>query len=290
MQIMDSHVAGMLKMPPEQCQRALAALHEYQQTGERPDLSDDWALDAWWESIEPVLATSRGIAERRAAAGSRGGRARKARACGEQGETDGEQTEAKAKQTEAKAKQTEAKAKQTEAKAKQTEAKAKQTEAKAKQTEAKAKQSEANRSKGQAKAKQTQAEEEVEVEVEVNRETGARESDGAALDPLGGRWALAAYRRPTPSEVEGYVLAAGGHPISGEDFVAWYDDHGWPARGWHGTAMTWSRKRRDEAALGRRPGARAAPDASAFEAYGAAAVSAAEAFGEGEVACDAAHD
>ena len=256
MQIMDSHVAGMLKMPPEQCQRALAALHEYQQTGERPDLSDDWALDAWWESIEPVLATSRGIAERRAAAGSRGGRARKARACGEQGEADGEQTEAKAKQSEAKAKQ-----------------------------------SEANRSKGQAKAKQTQAEEEEEEEgeEELNEETGARESAEAALDPLGERPSPAAYRRPTPSEVEGYVLASGGHPISGEDFVAWYDDHGWPARGWHGTAMTWSRKRRDEAALGRRPGARAAPDASAFEAYGASAVSAAEAFG-GEVACDAAHD
>ena len=256
MQIMDSHVAGMLKMPPEQCQRALAALHEYQQTGERPDLSDDWALDAWWESIEPVLATSRGIAERRAAAGSRGGRARKARACGEQGETDGEQTEAKAKQTEANGKQTQASGKQTQAKAKQT---------------------------------QAEEEEEGEGEEEVNRETGARESDEAALDPLGERPSPAAYRRPTPSEVEGYVLASGGHPISGEDFVAWYDDHGWPARGWHGTAMTWSRKRRDEAALGRRPGARAAPDASAFEAYGAAAVSAAEAFG-GEVACDAAHD
>ena len=258
MQIMDSHVAGMLKMPPEQCQRALAALAGYQQTGERPDLSDDWALDAWWESIEPVLATSRGIAERRAAAGSRGGRARKARACGEQGEADGEQTEANGKQRPSKPKQ----------------------------TQAKAKQSEANASKGQAKAKQTQAEEEEEGEEEVNRDTGARESDDAALDPLGERPSPAAYRRPTPSEVEGYVLAAGGHPISGEDFVAWYDDHGWPARGWHGTAMTWSRKRRDEAALGRRPGARAAPDASAFEAYGASAVSAAEAFG-GEVARDA---
>ena len=254
MQIMDSHVAGMLKMPPEQCQRALAALAGYQQTGERPDLSDDWALDAWWESIEPVLATSRGIAERRAAAGSRGGRARKAQACGEQADADGEQTQAKAKQTEANGKQTQASGKQSE-----------------------------------ANGKQTQAEEEEEGEEEVNRETGARESDEAALDPLGERPSPAAYRRPTPSEVEGYVLASGGHPISGEDFVAWYDDHGWPARGWHGTAMTWSRKRRDEAALGRRPGARAAPDASAFEAYGAAAVSAAEAFG-GEVACDAAHD
>ena len=277
MQIMDSHVAGMLKMPPEQCQRALAALHEYQQTGERPDFSGDWALDAWWESIEPVLATSRGIAERRAAAGSRGGRARKARACGEQGDAGGEQTQAKARQSEANGKQTQANSKQSEAKAKQTEANGKQTQAKAKQT--------------QAKAKQTQAEEEEEEEgeEEVNRETGARESDGAALDPLGERPSPAAYRRPTPSEVEGYVLASGGHPISGEDFVAWYDDHGWPARGWHGTAMTWSRKRRDEAALGRRPGARAAPDASAFEAYGASAVSAAEAFG-GEVACDAAHD
>ena len=124
----------------------------------------------------------------------------------------------------------------------------------------------------------------------MNREISARVGDEAALDPLGERPSPAAYRRPTPSEVEGYVLAAGGHPISGEDFVAWYDDHGWPARGWHGTAMTWSRKRRDEAALGRRPGARAAPDATAFEAYGAAAVSAAEAFGEGEAACDAALD
>ena len=231
MQIMDSHVAGMLKMPPEQCKRALAALHEYQQTGERPDFGGDWALDAWWESIEPVLATSRGIAERRAAAGSRGGRARKAQACDGQVNADGKQAQANGKQT-------------------------------------------------ASKPKQAQAEEE--GEEEVNREIGARESDGAALDPLGERPSLAAYRRPTPSEVEGYVLAAGGHPISGEDFVAWYDDHGWPARGWHGTAMTWSRKRRDEAALGRRPGARAAPDASAFEAYGAAAVSAAEAFGDGE--------
>ena len=252
MQIMDSHVAGMLKMPPEQCKRALAALAGYQQTGERPDFGGDWALDAWWESIEPVLATSRGIAERRAAAGSRGGRARKARACGEQGEADGKQAQANGKQTVSKPKQAQANGKQTVSKPKQ-------------------------------------AEEEEEGEEEGNRATGARESDGAALDPLGERPSPAAYRRPTPSEVEGYVLASGGHPISGEDFVAWYDDHGWPARGWHGTAMTWSRKRRDEAALGRRPGARAAPDASAFEAYGASAVSAAEAFG-GEVACDAAHD
>ena len=248
MQIMDSHVAGMLKMPPEQCQRALAALAEYQQTGERPDLSDDWALDAWWESIEPVLATSRGIAERRAAAGSRGGRARKAQAC--DGQADGKQSEASSKQTQAKAKQTQAKAKQSEA----------------------------------------EEEEEEDEEVEVNRERSAPVRGGAGPDPLGELTSPAAYRRPTPSEVEGYVLAAGGHPISGEDFVAWYDDHGWPARGWHGTAMTWSRKRRDEAALGRRPGARAAPDASAFEAYGAAAVSAAEAFGEGEATCGASGD
>ena len=257
---MDSHVAGMLRMPPEQCKRALAALAEYQQTGERPDLSDDWALDAWWESIEPVLATSRGIAERRAAAGSRGGRARKAQACGGRAEASDGQADADGKQAEANGKQTASKRKQSEANGKQT----------------------------QAKAKQPQAEEE--GEEEVNRERSARGSDEAALDPLGEPTSPAAYRRPTPSEVEGYVLAAGGHPISGEDFVAWYDDHGWPARGWHGTAMTWSRKRRDEAALGRRPGARAAPDASAFEAYGAAAVSAAEAFGDGEAVCDAAHD
>lgn len=253
MQIMDSHVAGMLRMPPEQCKRALAALAEYQQTGERPDLSDDWALDAWWESIEPVLATSRGIAERRAAAGSRGGRARKAQAC--EGQADGKQSEASDGQAQAKAEQTEANA-----------SKPKQAPSKRKQTE--------------ASGKQTQAEEEEEEEEEVNRERSAPVRGDAGPDPLGERPSPAAYRRPTPSEVEGYVLAAGGHPISGEDFVAWYDDHGWPARGWHGTAMTWSRKRRDEAALGRRPGARAAPDASAFEAYGAAAVSAAEAFGE----------
>ena len=118
MQIMDSHVAGMLKMPPEQCKMALAALHEYQQTGERPDFGGDWALDAWWESIEPVLATSRGIAERRAAAGSRGGSARKARACGEQTDADGEQTEANGKQRPSKAKQTQAKAKQRPSKRK----------------------------------------------------------------------------------------------------------------------------------------------------------------------------
>ena len=255
MQIMDSHVAGMLKMPPEQCKRALAALVEYQQTGARPDFEGDWALDAWWESIEPVLATSRGIAERRAAAGSRGGRARKAQAC--EGQADGKQSEASDGQAQAKAEQTEANA-----------SKPKQAASKRKQTE--------------ASGKQTQAEEEEEEEEEVNRERSAPVRGDAGPDPLGERPSPAAYRRPTPSEVEGYVLAAGGHPISGEDFVAWYDDHGWPARGWHGTAMTWSRKRRDEAALGRRPGARAAPDASAFEAYGAAAVSAAEAFGEGE--------
>ena len=262
MQIMDSHVAGMLRMPPEQCKRALAALAEYQQTGERPDLSDDWALDAWWESIEPVLATSRGIAERRAAAGSRGGRARKAQACG--GQADGKQSEASDGQADADGKQAEASGKQTASKPKQSEANGKQT---------------------QAKAKQPQAEEE--GEEEVNREIGAPVRDDAGPDPLGEPAAPAPYRRPTPSEVEGYVLASGGHPISGEDFVAWYDDHGWPPRGWHGTAMTWSRKRRDEAALGRRPGARAAPDAAAFEAYGAAAVSAAEAFG-GEGAGDGA--
>ena len=121
MQIMDSHVAGMLKMPPEQCKRALAALHEYQQTGARPDFGGDWALDAWWESIEPVLATSRGIAERRAAAGSRGGRARKARACEGQADADGKQSEtsaSKPKQAASKRKQTPSKRKQRPSKRK----------------------------------------------------------------------------------------------------------------------------------------------------------------------------
>lgn len=132
MQIMDSHVAGMLKMPPEQCKRALAALHEYQQTGARPDFGGDWALDAWWESIEPVLATSRGIAERRAAAGSRGGRARKARACEGQADADGKQAEASDEKADADGKQSEASGKQTASKPKQTASKRKQRPSKRK--------------------------------------------------------------------------------------------------------------------------------------------------------------
>ena len=76
MQIMDSLVAGMLKMPSEQCKRALAVLDEYNQTGEAPDLSDDWALDAWWASVAPVVQNSRDISAARSQAGRRGGRPR----------------------------------------------------------------------------------------------------------------------------------------------------------------------------------------------------------------------
>ena len=59
------------------------------------------------------------------------------------------------------------------------------------------------------------------------------------------------YTRPTPAEVEAFVAASGGHPVDGEAFVGWYDDHGWPARGWKGMAMRWSRDERDRASGGR---------------------------------------
>ena len=89
------------------------------------------------------------------------------------------------------------------------------------------------------------------------RATGAGDAslgDGGA-DPLGEPACAASPAkgcpRPTPGEVEAFVAASGGWPISGEDFVGYYDDHGWPARGWQGSAMRWSRNERDRAAQGR---------------------------------------
>ncbi len=249
MQIMDSLAEGMLKMPPEQCKRALAALYEFQQTGEAPDLSDDWALDAWWASVAPVVQNSRDISERRAAAGARGGRPRKQDGAGEkQTQADGEQAPMGEKQAGSNGKQTESKRKQAE-----------------------------------SNEKQTKAEEEEEEEEE--KEHKGRACAGAPdLDPLGEPGPSRGYRHPTPAEVEAFVAAGGGHPVSGEDFCAWYDDHGWPPRGWQGTAMSWSRRERDRAARGHAAGAlsrgRATPDASQFAAYGGHAVSAAEIFGE----------
>ena len=218
MQIMDSLVAGMLKMPSEQCKRALAVLDEYNQTGEAPDLSDDWALDAWWASVAPVVQNSRDISAARSQAGRRGGRPRS------QG-MDGTPTEQQNAESE----------KQTESKRKQNAESEKQTESKRKQNA--------------ESEKQTKAEEEEEEEEERKvKSVDAREG----ADPLGEPCRPSTgYTRPTPAEVEAFVAASGGHPVDGEAFVGWYDDHGWPARGWKGTAMRWSRDERDRASGGR---------------------------------------
>lgn len=60
----------------------------------------------------------------------------------------------------------------------------------------------------------------------------------APAGPPGG--AGPAYERPEPSEVAEFVAASGGHPIDAERFCRWHDDHGWPPRGWHGTALNWA--------------------------------------------------
>ena len=188
MQIMDSLVAGMLKMPSEQCKRALAVLDEYNQTGEAPDLSDDWALDAWWASVAPVVQNSRDISAARSQAGRRGGRPRSQGMDG----TPAEQQNAESE-----------------------------------------KQAESKRKQNAESEKQTKAEEEEEEERKV-KSVDAREG----ADPLGEPCRPSTgYTRPTPAEVEAFVAASGGHPVDGEAFVGWYDDHGWPARGWKGTAV-----------------------------------------------------
>lgn len=75
----------------------------------------------------------------------------------------------------------------------------------------------------------------------------AREAN-AGLDPLGEPARGPSYVPPTPEEVAAYVAASGGYPIDAERFVGWYSDHGWPDKGWHGSAMSWSRDARDKRA------------------------------------------
>lgn len=75
----------------------------------------------------------------------------------------------------------------------------------------------------------------------------AREAN-AGLDPLGEPARGPSYAPPTPEEVAAYVAASGGYPIDAERFVGWYSDHGWPDKGWHGSAMSWSRDARDKRA------------------------------------------
>ena len=75
----------------------------------------------------------------------------------------------------------------------------------------------------------------------------AREAN-AGLDPLGEPMRGPSYVPPTPDEVAAYVAASGGYPIDAERFCGWYSDHGWPDKGWHGSAMSWSREERDRRA------------------------------------------
>ena len=70
----------------------------------------------------------------------------------------------------------------------------------------------------------------------------------AGLDPLGEPKRRQPYEPPTPEEVSDYVAASGGHPFDTQAFCDWYADHGWPPKGWHGTAMRWSREERDRRA------------------------------------------
>ena len=70
------------------------------------------------------------------------------------------------------------------------------------------------------------------------------------------------YIPPTPDEVAAYVAASGGYPIDAERFCGWYSDHGWPDKGWHGSAMSWSRDARDKRA--KEVGERGIPDQYAY--------------------------
>lgn len=77
--------------------------------------------------------------------------------------------------------------------------------------------------------------------------------DGSA-PPRGAR----RYPRPSPGQVEAFVAASGcGCAIDGEAFCGWYDDHGWPPRGWQNTALRWAREDRDRRA---RDGRRQRPE------------------------------
>ena len=89
----------------------------------------------------------------------------------------------------------------------------------------------------------------------------AREAN-AGLDPLGEPMRGPSYVPPTPDEVAAYVAASGGSPIDAERFCGWYSDHGWPDKGWHGSAMSWSRDARDKRA--REVGERGIPDQYAY--------------------------
>ena len=89
----------------------------------------------------------------------------------------------------------------------------------------------------------------------------AREAN-AGLDPLGEPMRGPSYVPPTPDEVAAYVAASGGYPIDAERFCGWYSDHGWPDKGWHGSAMSWSRDARDKRA--REVGERGIPDQYAY--------------------------
>lgn len=89
----------------------------------------------------------------------------------------------------------------------------------------------------------------------------AREAN-AGLDPLGEPARGPSYVPPTPEEVAAYVAASGGYPIDAERFVGWYSDHGWPDKGWHGSAMSWSRDARDKRA--KEVGERGIPDQYAY--------------------------
>ena len=89
----------------------------------------------------------------------------------------------------------------------------------------------------------------------------AREAN-AGLDPLGEPVRGPSYVPPTPDEVAAYVAASGGYPIDAERFCGWYSDHGWPDKGWHGSAMSWSRDARDKRA--KEVGERGIPDQYAY--------------------------
>ena len=89
----------------------------------------------------------------------------------------------------------------------------------------------------------------------------AREAN-AGLDPLGEPARGPSYVPPTPEEVAAYVAASGGYPIDAERFVGWYSDHGWPDKGWHGSAMSWSRDARDKRA--KEVGERGIPEQYAY--------------------------
>lgn len=217
MQILDSVVDGVLKLPDERDRKdCIYSVVVYLATGETPTGIRPVA-DAMMTSLLPVLNNSRTRAESGRAGGSKNGSKRKAKS-----EANGE---ANAKQT-----------------AEQNASGGGERE----QADG-----EAN---GEANCPKNAKGIGIGIKPPQRACGGFKRAHGCDgggpedLDPLGEPRRGPSYAPPTPEEVAAYVAASGGFPIDAERFCGWYGDHGWPADDWRGTAMSWSRDERDRAA------------------------------------------